>query len=204
MDIDQDELGGPLPLRIWVTRGCFFTLAERLKLKAKYSVIATTLLSFYVITTSLILLAFPDKVSSTNSKWLNALTIVTSILIIIITLLEHSSNYAKDEECAARTARLLAELYDQVIVSENVDLKLIGKNYAEILRESRVDYDMIDYHSFQIAHPEAFKHSNFKWVLTVLIFIWEYIKEYWLYAVMAFGPPIFIIKFGMLIFDGRA
>lgn len=201
----EGELGGPLRFRVWVTRGCYFTLAERMSRKARYSVGATTLLSFYVVILSLVTLAFPDKVSPFSSKWITTSSLIISIFIIIITLMENSKNYVLKAEHASQSARDLAFLFNQMEDAEpGADEKAHIKRYNEILSEARVGHAMIDYNGFQLSNSGEFQHGILAWSRIVVLYIANTILEYWAYALMTLGPLIPISNVILLIVDGKA
>lgn len=202
---EQPDFGGSLRFRIWVTRGCYFTAADRFKRLERYSVGATTLLSFYVFVLSLVVLVFPDKVSQASSRWLTAGSLVISIFIIIITLMENSKSYALKAEYAGQTARELAFLFNQQDEDDSgPDDKAMVRRYNEILSQARVQHAMVDYHGFQLANPANFAYSHSKWAKTFAFWIIENGIEYWIYALMALGPVVPIIKIISSIFNGYA
>lgn len=202
---NENEMGGYLRFRVWVTRGGYFTLAERLNRKARYSVGATTLLSFYVVILSLVILVFPDKVSPTNSKWITTGSLIISIFIIVITLMENSKNYALKAEYAGQSARELAFLFNQMEENElSSDEFSHIKKYNEILSRARVGHANIDYHGFQLSHPGEFKYGLAKWCGIFALYAFECILDYGAYALMVLGPlaPIYLVI--LLLVNGHA
>jgi len=103
MDNQQNPFGGTLQFKIWVTRGCYFTLADRLNRKARYSVISITILSFYVFVISLVTLVFGSILRATDAQILSTASIILSVFIIIMTLFEYSKNYVADAERSQNT-----------------------------------------------------------------------------------------------------
>lgn len=202
---EEQDFGGSLRFRIWVTRGCYFTAADRFKRLDRYSVAATTILSFYVFVLSLVVLVFPDKVSQESSRWLTAGSLVISIFIIIITLMENSKGYALNAEYAGQTARELAFLFNQQDEGDaGQDEKILVKRYNEILSQARIQHAMVDYHGFQLANQSNFSYSRGKWTKIFVFYLIENAIEYWVYALMALAPVIPIFQIVNSIFNGRA
>lgn len=206
--INEKEMGGPLRFRVWVTRGGYFTLAERMSRKARYSVGATTLLSFYVVVLSLVILVFPEKISEVSSKWITTSSLIISIFIIIITLMENSKGYALNAEYAGQSARELAFLFNQMEEMEECDPESNDlahiKKYNDILSQARIGHANIDYHGFQLTHPGEFKLTKWKWLGVLALYTIEAVLEYWPYALMVLGPLAPTIWVVSLIVNGVA
>lgn len=193
----QSVFGGTLQFKIWVTRGCYFALSDRLKRKARYSVGAITILSFYVFVISMIALVFGTSLSPNTILLMSTLSIVLSVFIIIISLLENSKNYALDAESASQTAHALEDLYYKY---ESFLLAPVAANedahrhkYAEILASARTNRRAIDYHLFQLSNVGEFKLSWSRLFVAIALFLLETIAEYWVYATMMIVPLAVVI-----------
>lgn len=197
--IDEHPLGGTLRFRMWVTRGCFFVLSDRLKRKARYSIGAITLLSFYVFTISMMALIFTSDMPKIDGIALSSISIILSVLIIIVTLLENSKEYPLGAEHAFQTAHALENLYNryEALLQKNAcaDDMDFRNQYNEILRAARLGRKAIDYHQFQLQNAAAFGMSTLRIIATAALVAGEAALEYWIYATMAVLPPLGTIVF---------
>jgi len=191
---------------MWVTRGCFFVLSDRLKRKARYSIGAITLLSFYVFIISMIALIFASDMPKFDGVALSSISIILSVLIIIVALLENSKEYPLGAEHAFQTAHALENLYNryEAFLQKNASTDDMGfrNQYNEILRAARLGRKAIDYHQFQLQNANAFEMSNLRIIVTGALVAGEAVLEYWIYATMAVLPPLGTIVF-FLFFTAR-
>lgn len=194
------DFGGTLRFKMWVTRGCYFVVSDRLKRKGRYSVGAITLLSFYVFVISLFTLVFGNTIPSYYPAILSTLSIVLSVFIIIITLLEDSKKYILDAEHASHIAHELEALFNRYEVALMTPPPPDGKfqlEYATVLNSARFTRRAVDYHLFQLLNLNAFKLGWGQIVLMTFYFILETVMEYWIYASMILLP---LIAMGLLIY----
>jgi|SRR4051812_10937870 len=194
MGEETDTLSGTFKFRVWVTRGCYFVLCDRLRRKARYSIGSVTLLSFYVFVLSLLQI-FPNlSLASAHKDILSVLTLTLSVFIIIITLLESSKNYAIDAEFSLMTAQELATLFGRCELVEaglsKEEAAELHREYDLILNRARTTRRAIDYLWFQFDNYRTFEASPGRMVVLVLGLMWNGLLEYWLYAAMAVGPPV--------------
>jgi hypothetical protein len=201
-------LGGALQFRMWVTRGCFFVLSDRLKRKSRYSIAAITTLSFCVFVFSFFALIVPFASSSAVTKEvtlvLSILSLVISVFIILITLLENSKDYSLYAENAYQIAHDLEELYNQyeaflagMITGSETEVRL---TYSKILRRARVSRKSIDYQEFKLKNREAF---GLTWKnITPTAFAWtiDAIFEYWIYFTMIAIPLATVVVVARYLF----
>jgi hypothetical protein len=166
-------------------------MADRLKLKARHSVVAITVVSFYVVVLSLLSLIFQDRMDSLSERLSSTATVIMSMFIIVLNLLESARNYSIESEYANIHAHEMERLFNRI---DDQDLKSMetSKEYSDILDRSRVRHKMIDYDLFRLSNPSAFKFTRLKWGAIVLSYVRGIIGEYWLYVVVVAGPPILI------------
>jgi SMODS and SLOG-associating 2TM effector domain family 5 len=200
MTNEQSAFGGTLRFKIWVTRGCYYALSDRLKRKARYSVGAIMLLSFYVVVNSLVTLVFGNKLPNYYPTILSTLSIVLSIFIIIITLLEDSKRYVLDGDHAWQTARALEALfnrYEIALVTPPPDDGKFQTEYGDILHNAHLSRRAIDYHLFQLSNPRVFELNWYRGPMTAIIFLMEMVVEYGIYLLMTIGP---LIVMGLIVY----
>lgn len=197
MTDETRAFGGTLKFRIWVTRGCYFVLSDRLKRKSRYSVSAITILSFYVFVISLFTLVFEQQIPDSYPRILSTFSIILSVFIIIITLLEDSKKYILDADHSWEVAQSLERLYNEYEISFSSSggkEEQIRQRYADILDKAHTSRRALDYHFFQLSNPEAFDFGVRRYCGTLVMFIAESAVEYWLYVSMVIAP-IFAMAF---------
>jgi hypothetical protein len=175
-------------------------LSDRLKRKARYSVSAITLVSFYVFAISLFTLVFETSIPVFYPRVLSTLSIVLSVFIIIITLLEDSKKYALDADHSWEIARALENLnnrYEITVATAGGKEEEIQRQYAEILHSARTSRRALDYHLFQLSNAEAFELKGRRYFGLIPIFLLESAVEYWLYGSMIIAP---LIAMGWIVY----
>ena len=90
MSVAVEGQGAGLHGRLWKTKGSRFVARERLRSTNTLSITTVTMLSIYVIVSSIVLLAFSDQLNDLNEKWLNIINVGLSVLIIRESKLNHS------------------------------------------------------------------------------------------------------------------
>lgn len=202
MSHDVEELGGSLQLRIWVTRGCYFLLADRLRRKSHFSARSTTAIAFYILSVAVILLVYGATLSENVEAGLNTFAVILSVFLIIITLMETARQYDVDAHSARTVAHQLERLYNEYEINLKQATKDpnakdesddIAKKYSDILYEAKLSRKEVDYHLFQLMNTEALKVTPGKCAWLMILVTLETILEYWLYAVMTVLPPIAIV-----------
>lgn len=201
MSHDFEELGGSLQLRIWVTRGCYFVLADRLRRKSHFSARSTTAIAFYILSVAIILLVYGATLSADVEAGLNTFAVILSVFLIIITLMETARQYDVDAHSARTVAHQLERLYNDYEInlkqsaedqSTKDESNLIAKKYSEILYEAKLSRKEVDYHLFRLMNAEALKVTKGGFVWLVFLVSLGTVLEYWLYAFMVLLPPVAI------------
>ncbi len=191
----------PLKTRIWITRGCYFNMAERLRRKGRFSVGSTSALSLYVIAVSIYLAIPMPQHSSDRTTWLSITTLCLSIAILVITNLEAAKNYTVEALRAQEKAQTISKLFNAYETSAassvpNADEVRFSQEYSDLLANSSdITRKPIDYYLFQFNNrrfPE-FAFTNWDKIQIFLALIYNGCTEYWLYAVMVVGPPLALL-----------
>jgi len=144
----------------------------------------------------MIALIFASDMPRFDEIALSSVSIVLSVLIIIVTLLENSREYPLNAEYAFQTAHKLEDLYNRY--EAFLQNRAIGDEmqfrdeYNQILRNARVGRKAIDYHQFQLQNDASFNLSTSSRLRTAAFCMFEGVVEYWFYATMAFGPLVAI------------
>lgn len=186
----QDELS----FRIWVTRGCYFTMSERLKRKARYSVASVTFLSFYVVALSIIQLIDAQRLSAVQPQTLAAANLILSIFIIVVTLLESSKEYRLEAEFAWDTGQKLAGLHGRLeakpAAERQATEEAFALEYSEAMTAVRNQRSTIDYIVFRLENAKSFRLGFWERVDLRIEFVWNATIEYWLYVALIVVPPL--------------
>jgi hypothetical protein len=190
---DESLADDPL-FRIWVTRGCYFILADRLKRKSRYSNGSITILSFYVIVISIIDIAFGSALPANFDAFIPPITVILSVFIIIITLLEQSKEYRLEAEYSEQTAHKLEDLFGRFeafrLGVATGDEAAFRTEYSNVLISARTTRRTIDYIWFQLTNASDLKLRAPKVLLLSASLAWTGALEYWIYAAMVLLPPI--------------
>lgn len=200
----SDALGFGLRGRLWKTKGSRFVARERLRATNTISITTVTMLSIYVIISSVILLAFSDRLNDFNEKWLNVVNVGLSVLIIAFSLIEASRDHLGGAEVMNQSGLGLGEIYGSLHTKmENksltsADLERLELEYAAALRESRLNHSTLDYLTFKIQNWNEFQEDEWlgNGIFRVLVSAYIHVRNFWLYigAIMAF--PLLAAVYG--------
>lgn len=132
--------------KIDFTKSLRYKANTRLKRKHVLSLYTTSILSIYVIGASIA----PLYLDYLDKNMLAIFSIMVSIFIIVITLIESGNNYKSTSDmlmkCARRLTILIQEL-DLLIASEKIDekgLAVVQAEYHKILNEFSVNHGDVD------------------------------------------------------------
>ena len=87
--------------KMWQTKSARFNAHQRLDRRHRMSVFATSLLACYLVALSLYQLVFEKNLSPVGMKLLSVTSIVVSVFLIMITLVESSRNYQSEARSKA-------------------------------------------------------------------------------------------------------
>jgi hypothetical protein len=199
MSEHPNRLSDPLLGKMWKTKSARFNAHARLLTKHWLSTTATAILSFYLIVASLIPLAYEASLAPEGTKFLSVITLVISILLIIVTLIESARNYHGEAERMHKCALAISEIYNrfQAMTKEVADQNRIGLNdeYSKILVKYELNHKDIDFIRFQIAAANDLKLRGARWVWHVVKYVVLWSSEYALYVVIMAAPPLFALGY---------
>jgi hypothetical protein len=207
-----------LYVKIWKTKGARLEAHKRLEKMNKYSNWSTSLVSLFVIIISLQSIQ-QFKIIDLKPEIINSLTVFLSILIIIISLIENSSNYKLNadvhHQCAKKLNRLyerLQQIKDEYKTSNEIKLEIdkIGIQYQNIMNEYTENHTQIDYNIFLLKDQENLI-IKYLFSITDKTTFWQYIlniiqlcflevkkiflltKTYFLYYLIFLVPLIYLL-----------
>ncbi len=153
------------------TAGSRFNAAKRLESHDRRLTWTTALSSAYVIIITVLpyLIKIPAEVTSN----LNLYTITLSIVIIVSSLLQYSSNNLVNAEQHHRSALEINEIKRELLTrGEELDIdqfEMLRDRYNNVLQKYSVNHDNMDYYLYQIQNREKYQFiSNFSAVVTYI------------------------------------
>ena len=147
--------------RMEVTKGSRFNASKRLEGRERRMALLIALASALVIALTFMSTAY--RLPPTVVSDLNVVTMVASVLILAVSLIQYSNNDAVNAEQHHRCGLEINELRGQVQsmqepVSED-NLREFSRRYAHILDKYSVNHDLVDYDRYRLDHPASFKLS---------------------------------------------
>lgn len=139
----------PLYNRMWITKSSRYEGARRLRRRGRLSLWTISALSVYTIFLALVQIA--QLVSVPILEWLPFATLVLSIVVLVVSVLETGANYAIRAEALHRSGNEIARLVDDFESKHRVGLvdsdyeKEIIDNYHGIIERYSDNHEEIDY-----------------------------------------------------------
>ena len=182
--------------KMWRTKSSRFNASQRIRKIYGLSIWTTSMLSFYVFCTSLATIFVPVYNFTSNptqtSQYFSIITLILSVFLIIITLLESNKRYLKDSETMLKSANDIGELYNlfQSYSEKEKENKRTdsAKNYNKIIKALTLDHKDVDYLSFLIQHNSELKISRYDLFFYRIRHFLLSIGEYGIFAFMIFMP----------------
>jgi hypothetical protein len=184
---------------MWKTKSARFNAHARLVAKHWLSTTATALLALYLVAVSLVPLAFEKNMTAETIRALAVISLITSVFLIIITLLESARNYHREADRMHKCALEIAELYNrlQAMPLEEAETKRTNLNdeYSRILRLHEINHKTIDFLQFQLSFHRDLRFGGRDLLFGYLRYGVLWIAEYWIYIVIIFVPPAAVFVF---------
>lgn len=185
--------------KMWKTKGSRFNAQARLRARHWASILATSLLSMYLVALSLCQLTFADAMTPIENKVMSIAGVVVSIFLIIITLFETARNYLGDAEKMHHSALAISELYNrfQALTVEQADAQRLNFNdsYSEALKSNIVDHKDIDYKRFMIRSSDDLNIRGFRYAALLLEYALRLFWEFSLYLALTCAPLVGLLAF---------
>ena len=159
--MDMDSRVKDLLYRMNVTKGSRFNASKRLEGRDRRMALLIALASALVIALTFMSTAYrlpPSVVSD-----LNVVTMVASVLILAVSLIQYSNDDAVNAEQRHRCGLEINELRGHLqAVQESIseeNLREFARRYSHILDKYSVNHDLVDYDRYRLDHPDLFKLS---------------------------------------------
>lgn len=220
---DYSEYAEKIRKKLWKTKGSRFNASRRLNNKYNFSVFSISILSFFGICIPIIQ-KFIDSNQCSNVNELYTLTsILFSIFILILSLLEGSKNYQIKADRLYNNAVDISSILNKINFLIDYELKrhsskdeknkIIAKikqhekEYDSLIKQCSENHDPDDYSLFKAENHDNFIDKTDKkctWSKIIpfrqffsskIVLIWLRIKYYWLY--FALTAIIAIIIFNL-------
>jgi len=193
-----DNYANELDMRMWKTKGSRYNAYRRYERKHWLSLASISILTLYVF--GLTLADFCNTIKFTTNQQISIpfISMVLSIFILILSLLEASKNYQIKSERLHNCAKDIANVYNELrkVMHTNMPdedksnrLNDITMRYDSIIQKYGENHSPIDYELFIAEHYKQFNIGiiNRQW-----IYIKSIIIPYWLYILLMASPPIVI------------
>jgi hypothetical protein len=167
-----------------VTKGSRFNASKRLEGRDRRMALLIALASALVIALTFMSTAYRLPLAVVSD--LNVVTMVASVLILAVSLIQYSNDDAVNAEQHHRCGLEINELRGQLqaehesISEEN--LREFARRYARILDKYSVNHDVVDYDRYRLDHPDLFKLSLFE---KLAIHVRSLTQTQWLNLLMA-------------------
>lgn len=185
--------------RIWKTKGSRFNAYWRIKSIDVLSIFTVSMLSFYVIVLSLVPTFFSQNLTILENQICNFGSVVISIFIIVLSLIEFSSGRSIKAEEMHRSALEIATISAQLDLIVNTSVADLEKatslilEYEKLVSSCSCNHNVIDYKRFIASHPSEFNLVGLKGMFLRFLFTLQYnLQPYIFYLVLLFLPPIMI------------
>lgn len=171
-----------------VQRACF-NAHNRLEQKHKVSVFSLSLISLFVVAISLYALTYGTLLPLATKSAITFSSIIASVFIIIVGLLESQNNYKvramQLHKCAMQITDLHQKLQIETSISRN-ELQEYADKYQQAIQACPYSHDDIDYVMAKIAGRRG---HEIGWDLTTQVYLTYYLDVYGLNFVILAIPP---------------
>lgn len=145
--------------RMNVTKGSQFNAAKRLEGRDRKMALLIALASALMIGLTFISIAY--KLPAIVVSDLSVVTMIASVLILAVSLIQYSNNDAVNAEqhhrCGLEINELRAQLRSKATPVSAADLADFARSYSHVLDKYSVNHDPVDYDRYHVEHPDAYK-----------------------------------------------
>jgi hypothetical protein len=144
--------------RMNVTKGARFNAARRLEGRDRKMALLVALASTLVI--ALPFVPFAYQLPKVVIADLSVVTMLASVLILAVSLVQYSNNDAVSAEqhhrCGLEINELRGELAAKGDAIEPEELNRFSQRYARILDKYSINHDGVDFDQYRLEHPEKY------------------------------------------------
>lgn len=193
-----NEYAKEIKTKIWKTKCSRFNASRRLEIQYMLSVTSISIISVLCIAISIVQNTLDLSACPNVDKFYSLVSILFSIFILILSLLEGSKNYQVKAERLHTNAVDISDVYEKItyikkckIDKEHKDksnqiekeINRICKEYNALIKSCPENHSSDDYLLMQAQH---YKDFDFNFCHSLLIKTFLIIKYYWLYLLLCF------------------
>ena len=183
--------------KIWTTIGSRFNASRRLNNQYKLSALSISVLSIFGIGTPIIQNYIDSSQCYNADKLYSLVSILLSIFILVLSLLEGAKNYqikaeklhnnAVEMSIVLNEISFLADYKLKICMSDKskedvvMQIKKYNKEYNALIKQCPENHDSDDFLLFKAQNHKDFEKG---WLWSKRILIWLRIKYYWLYITL--------------------
>ncbi|ANM16331.1 hypothetical protein AMK06_CH01401 [Rhizobium sp. N541] len=144
-----------LATTMWKTRGARFGASASLSFKDRFGIGTAAFLSIYMIAWSVASLAFPEFFNSTRGRIFNIVSIVSSVALLAITLMEFAFGRSVKAQILHQNALSISGLMRELemelaAATPDVEkLKALASSYERLNFETQINHTTQDYKRWQ-------------------------------------------------------
>lgn len=186
---------------MYLTRGARFNAARRLAAREKFSVGSIAFLSVFMAMLSVLLLSAPDAFTLSDTRFVSILTIVLSISLVVLSLLDYASNWSVKAFLLHKNALQISELMRRLeleLYGSNANASTLGEiamEYEAAVSETQINHLPKDHYKFALskASSKNFVANIYHWIRSHLYCVYYWISEFWLQLVIILVPAILVV-----------
>ncbi|MGH1351981.1 MAG: SLATT domain-containing protein [Methyloligellaceae bacterium] len=169
-----------------------FNAHNRLEQKHKVSIFTLSIISLFVVAISLYALTYSPILHLSTKSAITFASIISSIFIIIVGLLESQNNYQvralQMHKCAMEINDLYQRLQIEPMISKDT-LQYYTERFHSVMQGCPYNYDDIDY---LMAKVDSKKEEDVSWDMRLHVNLTYWINVYGLNLVIMIIPPLIL------------
>lgn len=181
-----------LAATMWKTRGARFGASASLSFKDRFGIGTSAFLSIYMIAWSVASLAFPEFFNSTQGRVLNIVSIMSSVALLAITLMEFGFGRSVKAQILQQNALSISGLMRELEMelaspSPNLDkLKSLASSYERLNFETQINHTTQDFKRWQysIASTDDWLRRPFFWFRYNAYRLWLFCSSMFIYITL--------------------
>ncbi|MEM7620521.1 MAG: SLATT domain-containing protein [Pseudomonadota bacterium] len=175
-----------------VKRACF-NAHSRLRQKHRVSIFTLSLISLFVVAISLYALTYGTLLPIGTKSAITFASIISSVFIIIVGLLESQNNYQVRAIELHKCAMEITDIHQKLQIESSLsreDLQKYADKYQNAIQSCSYNHDDIDYVMAKISGRRG---QDIGWDLTLQVYLTYYIDVYGLSFIILSIPPAILL-----------
>lgn len=157
--------------KLWKTKGIRYTAYHRLRNQSRWSIITISILSFYILSLSIVAILFQDSFSSFKHQLFNAFSLISSVFIMIVSFVESLKAYDLQAEFLHRNANDISKIFNEFqrrlrnnLLDESYS-KYVVEEYNKLLDSCPFNHSEIDFERFKVKEPNHFNLTGWRFFI---------------------------------------